>query len=179
MNVEMWWTPEDQEWEDAAALVSNPCYRHAVHYLEGLVVKRLLDITKVNQSGLAYKMRSHIAKALQVRSKAIKNTLGRYNSTVTAMVPPCCTLSFAEVIDYTFLTDFDMLRDPEGNAMIWAWADPLARQILDSYYKIQQAKEGIQRLNIKICRFMTYMRDEKRFLLKQEAEIAVKDPDLP
>ncbi|KAJ7883599.1 hypothetical protein B0H13DRAFT_1628990 [Mycena leptocephala] len=88
------------------------------------------------------------------------------------------TLSWVEVIDYTFLADSDMLWDPEGNTSIWAWADPLARQLLDSYYKIQRAKEEIQRLNIEIHRFVTYMQDEKWFLLRQEAEVAVKDPDL-
>ncbi|KAJ6582652.1 hypothetical protein DFH09DRAFT_1309596 [Mycena vulgaris] len=120
INMETRWTPEDPEWQDAAALVSNYCYRHAVDNLEGLVVKRLLELTEVNQSGLAYKMRSHIAKALQVRSKAIRNALGRYNSAATAIVPHA---------------------EPEGNATIWAWADPLAHQLLDSYYKIQQAKK--------------------------------------
>jgi hypothetical protein len=71
-----------------------------------------------------------------------------------------------------------MLQDPEGNTTIRAWADPLARQLLDSYYKIQQAREEIQRLNIEIRCFVTYMRDEKRFLLEREAEVAVENPDL-
>jgi hypothetical protein len=52
MNVEIRWCPEDKEWEDAVALVLNRRYRHAVDNLEGLVVKRLLELTKVNQSGL-------------------------------------------------------------------------------------------------------------------------------
>ncbi|KAJ7303157.1 hypothetical protein DFH08DRAFT_664791, partial [Mycena albidolilacea] len=130
----------------------------AVDSLEALVVKRLLELTKVNQSGLGYKVRKHIAKALQVRSKAIWSALQRYNSAALALDPPRQHLSWEEVINYAFLADFDILRDPTGNATIRAWAANLAaRQLLDSYHKLNRAKQEIQRLNIEIRRVVTYM----------------------
>ncbi|KAJ7206409.1 hypothetical protein GGX14DRAFT_643658 [Mycena pura] len=71
-----------------------------------------------------------------------------------------------------------ILRDPEGSAALLAWSNPLARALLDGHFKIQRAKEEIKRLNIEIRRFVTYMWDEKVFLLKKEAELTVEDPDL-
>jgi hypothetical protein len=125
-----------------------------------------------------YKVRKHIAKALQVRSKAIRSALQRYNSAALALDPPRQHLSWEEVIDYAFLADFDILRDPTGNATIRAWADPAARQLLDSYHKLKRAKEEIQRLDIEIRRVVTYMKDEREFLLAKEAEILPDDPTL-
>lgn len=52
LSIEVRWTSEDKEWTDAAELVVNRQYRWAVDSLEALVVKRLLELTKVNQSGL-------------------------------------------------------------------------------------------------------------------------------
>jgi hypothetical protein len=91
-----------------------------------------------------YKVRKHIAEALQVRSKAIQSALQHYNLAALALGPPRQHLSWEEVIDYAFLADFDILQDPTGNATIRAWADPAARQVLDSYHKLKRAKEEIQ-----------------------------------
>jgi hypothetical protein len=84
-----------------------------------------------------YKVRKHIAKALQVRSKAIWSALQCYNSAALALDPPRQHLSWEEVIDNAFLADFDILRDPTGNTTIRAWADPAAHQLLDSYHKLK------------------------------------------
>lgn len=87
-------------------------------------------------------------------------------------------MTWKEVIEYTFLSDFDILRDPEGNAALLPWATPAARQLMDTHFKIQRAKEEIQRLNIEIRRFVTYMKDEKEFLVKKEQEVRLVDPDM-
>ncbi|KAF8145140.1 hypothetical protein K438DRAFT_1782175 [Mycena galopus ATCC 62051] len=120
------WTTGDPGWIQAAELVTMQCYQRAINTLEGLVVKRILELTKVNQSGLAYKLRDHIAKALKARSKAIRNALNRYNTVAEALDPPSCLLTRAEVVDYTFLSDFDILWNPDTTSSIRAWAAPAA-----------------------------------------------------
>ncbi|KAF8158710.1 hypothetical protein K438DRAFT_1910030 [Mycena galopus ATCC 62051] len=172
LSIEVRWTTE------AAELVVKRRYRRAIDTLEGLVVKRILELTKVNQSGLAYKLRDHIAKALETRSKAIRNALNRYNAAAEALDPPGRLLTWAEVVDYTFLADFDLLRSPDTTSSIRAWATPAARQLLDSYHKLQQVREEIPRLNIEIRRFVTYMKDERAFLVDRESEIRAEDPVL-
>jgi len=52
LSIEVRWTTEDPEWIQAAELVVKRRYRRAIDTLEGLVVKRILELTKVNQSGL-------------------------------------------------------------------------------------------------------------------------------
>ncbi|KAJ7192978.1 hypothetical protein GGX14DRAFT_305903, partial [Mycena pura] len=156
MLIQERWTSEGNDWKDAAELTSNRRYRRAVDNLEFLVLKRLFELTKMNKSGLG-KLRRHIAKALQVRSKAIRAALARYNSAAAALQPPQISMSWADVIDYAFLAHFDILRDPEGSAALRAWSDPLARALMDGHFKIQRAKEEIKRLNIEIRRFVTYM----------------------
>ncbi|KAJ6514378.1 hypothetical protein C8R47DRAFT_924591, partial [Mycena vitilis] len=80
-----------------------------------------------------------------------------------------------EVVDYTFLSDFDILRDPMTNADIRSWAIAAAREVIDHHFKLERAKEEIQRLDIEICRVITYIRDEKEFLVRREAEIMEED----
>lgn len=125
-----------------------------------------------------YKLRKHIAKALQTRSRTIRAALDRYNAAAAALDPPRRTLSWSEVIDFTFLADFDILRDPEGNAALRPWATPGARELMDTHFKIERAKEEIHRLNIEIRRLVTYIQDERVFLLAKEAEVRESNPQL-
>ncbi|KAJ7703810.1 hypothetical protein B0H14DRAFT_2647720 [Mycena olivaceomarginata] len=160
------------------ALVASRHYRLAPNKLEELVIKRLFELTKMTMSGTGYKLRKHIAKALQTRSKTIRTALVRYNAAATSLDPPRCTVKWEEVVEFTFLPDFDLLRDLEGNAAIRPWATPAARALMDTHFKILRAKEEIQRLNIKIRRLVTYIRDEWDFLVAKEEEIRETDPDL-
>ncbi|KAF8178302.1 hypothetical protein K438DRAFT_1908475 [Mycena galopus ATCC 62051] len=150
LSIEVRWIIEDPEWIQAAELVVKRHYRRVIDTLEGLVVKQILELTKVNQSGLA-------AEVLD---------------------PPGRLLTWAEVVNYTFLADFDLLRSPDTTSSIRAWATPAARQLLDSYHKLQRAREEIPKLNIEIRRFMTYMKDERAFLVDRESEIRAEDPVL-
>ncbi|KAF8137995.1 hypothetical protein K438DRAFT_1458655, partial [Mycena galopus ATCC 62051] len=155
LSIKVGSTTEDPEWIQAAELVTMRHYRRAINTLEGLVVKRILELTKAKQS--AYKLRDHIAKTLRARSKAIWNTLNRYNTVAEVLDPPGSLLTWAEVVDYTFLSNFDILRNPDTTSSIHAWATPAAHQLLDSYYKLEQAREEIQQLNIEIRHFVTHM----------------------
>ncbi|KAJ6586794.1 hypothetical protein DFH09DRAFT_1307908 [Mycena vulgaris] len=78
----------DPEWVTTVKDFKNLKYQEALDDLEKLIVERLFELTKVNQSGMGYKMRKHIAKALQARSKGGKNAVERYNMAAMAMEPP-------------------------------------------------------------------------------------------
>ncbi|KAJ7064175.1 hypothetical protein C8F01DRAFT_1209381 [Mycena amicta] len=162
------WTRDSPEWQATVDAVRSHAFRKAVDGLELLVVQRLLELTKMNRSGTGYKMRKHIAKALQARSKAIRSAIKRYNSAAAAMFPPKPTLSWEEVVHYTFLSDFDLLRDDKNTLQGKRWATPMFRFIMDNFFKIERAREEVQRLNIEICRVVTWIRDEGRFLRSKE-----------
>ncbi|KAJ7703823.1 hypothetical protein B0H16DRAFT_1668373 [Mycena metata] len=151
MGVKEPWTDTSPEWAEAAHLVSTKRYRLALLKLERLVVQRMFELTKMNLSQTGYKLRKHIAKALQVRSQAIWNTLNSYNTAAKSIVPPGRQLSWGEVIEYAFLADFDLLRK------------------LAKLNEIQRAREEITRCNIEI---------QRAFLTAKEVEFRESNPAL-
>ncbi|KAK6975041.1 hypothetical protein R3P38DRAFT_3335209 [Favolaschia claudopus] len=178
LDIQERWERDSAEWQEAAGLVATRRYRNAVDKLERLVLQRIFEFAKVGQPGLAYKIRSHIANALRVRSRAIRTALDKYNIAASTLIPPGRQLEWKDVIDYAFLAEFDIIRDVSRHETAREWATPAARELLDRYHKLKRAKEEITRLNIEIKRFVTYMRDERRFLLKKEKEIHATDPHL-
>ncbi|KAJ7195687.1 hypothetical protein GGX14DRAFT_537230 [Mycena pura] len=178
LEIEQRWEWGSEPWEEALTLLSTKQYRKSINDLEALVLKRMFELTKMNMSGTGYKLRKHIAKALQTRSQAIRNALARYNTAASALDPPGRQLNWDEVLNYTFLSEWDLLRDPSGNAQLRPWASPAARLVLDAFFKIERAQEEIDRLNIEIRRFITYMRDEKLFLDHHVRVVAETDPIL-
>jgi hypothetical protein len=49
---------------------------------------------------------------------------------------------------------------------------------MDQFFKIQRAKEEIERLNIEIPRVITFIRDEENFLRSMEARLREENPEL-
>jgi hypothetical protein len=115
-------------------------------------------------------LRKHIAKALQARSKAVKNTIAKYNEIAESMTPPKPTLNWDEVVEYAFLADFDLLRKGREDIRGELWAQPAGRAAMDQHFKLLCADEEILRLNIKIRRLVTYMVDEV-FLRREEERV--------
>ena len=125
-----------------------------------------------------YKLRKHIGKALQVRSSAIKTALEHYNVAARALSPPRHMLTLEEVVEYTFLSDFQLLQDTREDISQRPWASPTARLVLDTYFKMCRAQEEIIRLNVEICRFVTYLQDEDRYLCTCEEQLRTSHPTL-
>ncbi|KAJ7160860.1 hypothetical protein C8R46DRAFT_871688, partial [Mycena filopes] len=115
----------------------------------------------------------HIAKALQTRLQTSRAALKRYNLAASTLSPPMPPVTWDNVMDFTFLTNFDILRDPEANAELHPWAKPAAQQLMDTHFKILRAKERIIWLHVEIRCFVTYIRDEKEYLIQKEAEVAL------
>ena len=51
LSVERRWTPDCQEWQETEKMSNNREYRKVVDELEGLVVSRLFELSKMNQAG--------------------------------------------------------------------------------------------------------------------------------
>ncbi|KAF8190249.1 hypothetical protein K438DRAFT_1907156 [Mycena galopus ATCC 62051] len=158
LKVEVHWTSSSPEWIAAAAEIRNHKYQNVLDKIEEIIVERLLEMTKIHQSGTGYKLRSHIAKALQARSKGIQNAIDRYNEVALAMAPPMPTLSWDEVVNYGFLAEFDILRDTRDSIWSRPWTCRNYCLEMDSYFKILRAREEIKRLNIEIRRVISIYR---------------------
>jgi hypothetical protein len=55
-------------------------------------------------------MQTHIAKALQTWSHAIRNALERYNTAAAKLHPPWEILTYGTIIEYSFVGDFSLLK---------------------------------------------------------------------
>lgn len=51
LSVETRWTPNDVEYQQASAYLTNRRFVRAVEQLEGLVVQRLFELAKSNLAG--------------------------------------------------------------------------------------------------------------------------------
>ncbi|KAF7341883.1 hypothetical protein MSAN_02043900 [Mycena sanguinolenta] len=165
------WEPEDAEWIAAATMVVSRRYQRALDELEGLVVARMFKLSKAHMSDTGYKLRKHIAKALQARSKGVRTALDRYNDAAAALSPPRTQLTWEQIVEYAFLADFDLLREGRQDIRSEPWAQPAGRLAMDQHFKLLRADEEIARLNLEIPRFVTYMMDEERFLVYHEKRL--------
>ncbi|KAJ7872320.1 hypothetical protein B0H14DRAFT_3083643 [Mycena olivaceomarginata] len=165
------WTVASPKWVQTVAEIKKRKYQLALDALELLIVERIFELTKMNQSETGYKMRKHIAKALQARSKAVKNAIDRYNAAAAMLEPPMPNLTWEEVVEYAFLADFDILRDTRAEVRSRPWTRPAYRLAMDRYFKTLRACEEIKRLDIEIQRVVTWIRDENRFLRRMEANL--------
>ncbi|KAJ7862680.1 hypothetical protein B0H14DRAFT_3863115 [Mycena olivaceomarginata] len=128
------WPPESKEYTDALLLISKHKYRRCLDKLESLVVKRLFELTKLGMSGLAYKMREKISKALRTHAEAIRTALEKYNSAAAQLNPLRDRLTWAAVIDTVALADFDLLRDTTTDIRKLPWANPANREAMVLYF---------------------------------------------
>ncbi|KAJ7208898.1 hypothetical protein GGX14DRAFT_338005, partial [Mycena pura] len=138
-------------------------YQLALNELELLVVQRIFELTKMNQS--------QTGAALQARSKAVKNAVDAYNSAAGLLDPPMRQLTWEQVVEYAFLADFDILRDTSAEVQSRPWARPVYRLAMDRYFRILRAREEIKRLNVEIPRVVTWIRDEYKVLRRKEQEL--------
>ncbi|KAF8143148.1 hypothetical protein K438DRAFT_1876673 [Mycena galopus ATCC 62051] len=164
-------TTDSPKWMSTVAEIKQKKYQKALDAMELLIVERIFELTKMNQSQTGYKLRKHIAKGLQVRSKAVRNAIDRYNDAAMALDPPMSSLTWEQVVEYTFLADFDILRDTRAEVQSRPWTRPAYRLTMDTYFKIERAREEIVRLNIEIRRLVTWIQDEGRFLRDREASL--------
>ncbi|KAJ7820326.1 hypothetical protein B0H14DRAFT_3089255 [Mycena olivaceomarginata] len=161
------WTSESPQWTATVQQVKQKKYQKALDAVELLVVERIFELTKINQSQTGYKLRRHIAKALQARSKAVP------------LDPPLASLTWEQVVEYTFLADFDILRDTRAEIQSRPWTRPAYRLAMDTYFKIERAREELVQLNIEIRRTMTWIRDEGHFLWGRELSLRSTEGKTP
>ena len=94
------------------------------------------------------------------------------------MIPPRPSLKWDEVVEYAFLSDFDLLRDARHEIQNCTWATPAGRLAMDSYFKLLRAHEEIDRLNVEVRRVATQLRDEDHYLRTREAALQPTNPSL-
>jgi hypothetical protein len=109
-------------------------------------------------------MRCHIAKSLQARCWAIQNAVKTYNTAAQALHPPRPTVDWSKVCHYSFLDEFNLLRDTCDDVQQKPWASPAVRETMKKARLIQHAKDEIYRCNIEVRRLHTSIVNENQDL---------------
>ena len=127
-----------------------------------LVPVRLLDALVYFYSDYekGYKMRTHIAKSLQTRCKAIRRALAEYNAAARELSPPREPLNMDEVSHCGFVEHCALLQDTRNDIRDKPWAKPLYREVLKLRHSIARAKEEIIRCNVETRRLHTSIYDQ-------------------
>jgi len=176
MGIAKRWTPATSEYVETVRYISERRYHQALNNLQRLVTQRLFELHRLNLSGigsnfpplsylcsnvgLGYKARTHLAKSLQTRCKAIRNATEAYNRAAQSLNPPRPPLDWAQVSRYSFLEEFNLLRNTQHDISKAPWADPVICETIKRFFRVRRAREEIQRCNIEIRRLLTSISDE-------------------
>ncbi|KAF8196114.1 hypothetical protein BJ912DRAFT_847093 [Pholiota molesta] len=163
MGITTRWHASMPEYIDAKRYMSRRRYEKAVDALQKLVVQRLFELQRMNQSKNGYRMRTHIAKALQRRSKTIHRAVKAYNAAALDLSPPRPTIDWNKVSHYQFLEEFPLLRNTSQDLTGKRWATPAVRETMKQYNRVCRAREEIIRCNVEIRRLHTSIVDEANF----------------
>ncbi|KAJ7867007.1 hypothetical protein B0H14DRAFT_3084169 [Mycena olivaceomarginata] len=169
-DLELWlgitkrWERDGAEWTMTALMITNHHYQCTLNELEGLVVAWMFELSKVHMADTGYKLWKHIAKALQARSKGVRSALNRYNNAAVMLSPPRTQLSWEQIIEYTFLADFDLLQEGREDIRSEPWVQPAGHVAMDQHYKLLYSMSKIPHL-------ITYMVDKEWFLVYHEGRL--------
>ncbi|KIJ59026.1 hypothetical protein HYDPIDRAFT_101528, partial [Hydnomerulius pinastri MD-312] len=77
-----------------------------------------------------------INKALQQRSEAVRNAITRYNMQAATLNPPRPQISWKEIVDYSFLSEFDLLCLLCADVHNDDWARPAHQEATVKFFKL-------------------------------------------
>ncbi|KAJ3741593.1 hypothetical protein DFH05DRAFT_1537192 [Lentinula detonsa] len=140
------WKRDSEAWNSARELVEMANWTDK---LEGLTVARIFELSKMN-------MRQHIGDAM-------KKSLEEYNACAASLKLPRKLLDWDDILNYTYLSEFDFLRDSRADILDKPWAKPAVREAMSELFKLIRAGEEIDRLHVEIKRLLTYMKEEEEY----------------
>ncbi|KAG2051489.1 hypothetical protein BDR06DRAFT_983575 [Suillus hirtellus] len=178
MGIDERWGPNHPERIQAQSHITHRLFFKAVDDVERLIVMRLLELTKLQMNGLGYKLHTQISKALKSRATAIQNALQRYNKYAAEMMPPRPSLDWNQIVEYSFLAEFDLLCDSNGQIQTKWWVNPLYRQASAQYFDRVCAQEELERLNVEVGCLMTKICDDTIYYPNTIAILSTEDPPL-
>ena len=129
---------------------------------------------------LGYKLRELIWKGLKARGKAISTALDNYNAIASFMDHPAPLLEWKQLINYTFVSKFELLKYSSSYKDITAepWAVPGNCEMTTKHFKVIGARAEIHRCKYEARRLCTSIRDEQLMYVEHISCVQVSDWDL-
>ncbi|PPQ84634.1 hypothetical protein CVT24_007189, partial [Panaeolus cyanescens] len=160
LGIEKRWDPTMPQYIETLQYMSRRKYQKALDHLQKLVVQRLFELHRLNISGVGYRARSLLAKAMRTRSRAIQNAITKYNVAARQLDPPMPALDWSKISKYNFVEEFSLLADGRKDVRKDPWSDPEIREAMKLNQRLKRADEEIDRLNIEVARLYTSILDE-------------------
>ncbi|KAF8574510.1 hypothetical protein K439DRAFT_1262534, partial [Ramaria rubella] len=88
----------------------------------------------------------------------------KYNAMAPLQDPSCQLLEYSAVVAYSWLGEFDLLKESRYEVLQRPWAIPLYREIASKYYKLVCAHEELVHLNVEIQHLHTWVNDKDIYL---------------
>ncbi|KAG1884097.1 hypothetical protein F4604DRAFT_1919926 [Suillus subluteus] len=171
------WLPYDPKYVQAVRYSQERQFIRLVEELEGLVVRRLFELSKANLAGTGYKMRKYISKAITRRSATIRTALEKYNRLAPLQNPPRPVLDYSEIVGYASLGEFSVLKHSRHDILTKPWTVSANREMATKYFKLVRSHEEIVRLNVEIKRLQSWVEHEDRTMLEAIDSLLADDPD--
>ena len=172
-NITERWMPDHPEYTQSLEYAQHRTFIRCVEELEGLVVQHLSELAKANLAGtgklvessflalicglLGYKLRRHISKAITRRSATIRAALERYNKLAPRQRPPWPKLDYTDVIRYSTLGEFELLKYSRYSILEKPWTTPLNREMSMKFFRLLRSREEIERLNVEILQLQAWV----------------------
>ncbi|KAI5980632.1 hypothetical protein EDD15DRAFT_2152288, partial [Pisolithus albus] len=147
-----------------------------------LVVMHLFELSKLGMSGTGklfspvLVLHQQISKGLQRRSEAIRKVIMRYNIQAGVLNPPQPPISWKDIVQYTFLGEFDLLWHARDDVQERIWAKPAVREATAKFFKLCRAKEEITRLNVEIRHLQTAIHNKEVEVSQTITNLCCSDP---
>lgn len=94
------------------------------------------------------------------------------------MAPPRQRITWEQVVDYSYLSEFDILRDTRSDVRECPWATQRNRMLMQEFFKLIRAEHELPRLHVEIKRQFTYMLKEEERLKSFAKAVEAEDPAL-
>lgn len=193
------WTTAHEHFQEIAQYLKERRLQRIIDQLHDVVIRRIIELQSMNiaRTGelftrysnyysfiTGYRLRTHIAHALQKRSQAIRNLVRSYNKAGAECEPPKAKLTFQEVAKYEFLGEFSLLQNSRNDITNKPWAQSVVREAIRTRQRLMRAREELVRCAVELRRLHTAITDEAvlfpRVLTRLAAELnplygAVKD----
>ncbi|KAE9395669.1 hypothetical protein BT96DRAFT_825924, partial [Gymnopus androsaceus JB14] len=113
--------------------------------------------------------------ALKLRSKSIQSAIESYNTAAAALSPPRQHISWDQVLDYSYLSEFVILKDTCDDVRTRPWATQKNRMLMQEFFKLIRAENELPRLHQEIKRLFSYMAQEEERLKGFASQISAED----
>ena len=102
--------------------------------------------------------------------------INRYNKYRAQLVPPHPPLLWEQITKYTFLGEFELLRDPEISTKRWVHASFCKAANL--HFDAERAREELLQCNVEITWLQTKIQDDSLNYLAVITQLQLSDPPL-